>query len=71
MSGIDTTKKMAVSVDEAAYLLSISPRKVWLLLERGDLRAAKIGKRTLIPASEMERFLAEAMASGVAPSSPS
>ena len=40
----------------AAQMLSISERAVSYLLARGEIRFRRIGRRTLIPRSELVRF---------------
>lgn len=41
---------------DAAHLLSISLRKLDQLVKTKMLRGVKVGKRTLIPHAELERF---------------
>jgi excisionase family DNA binding protein len=41
---------------EAARLLSISIRKLDLLIRQKSLKTVKIGRRTLIPHYELKRF---------------
>lgn len=43
--------------DEAAALLSVSPRTIKDWLRRGDLRGLKAGNRWRIREKELERFL--------------
>lgn len=43
-------------VDEAAYVLGIKARKIWYLIESGQLRATRIGRRTLVHKSVLEAF---------------
>ena len=49
--------KLSYSKREAAQVTSLSPRTIGYLIEQGDLRVRKIGKRTIIPASELRRPL--------------
>lgn len=42
---------------EAAQVTSLSARTIGYLIERGDLRVRKIGKRTIIPARELKRLV--------------
>ena len=49
--------KLAVPVPEAAAMIGISESMLWRLLAIGDIAKVKIGRRTLIRISELERFL--------------
>jgi excisionase family DNA binding protein len=51
------TQKLAVSVREAAAMLSISPRSVQNYITAKLLPARKIGRRTVIPVRALEAFL--------------
>ena len=42
----------------AAYQLSIARSNLYNLIKRGDIRVVKIGHRTVVPASEIDRLLA-------------
>ena len=48
----------AVPVAEACRLLGIKRTYAYDLMERGELRYAKIGKRRVVPRAEITRFLA-------------
>ncbi len=48
----------AYSIQQFADQLSISRGTVFNLIKRGELRVAKIGTRTVVPASEIDRLLA-------------
>ena len=52
-----TTHKLAVGTRDAAQLLSVSRRTVQNLVSAGLLRAKRIGRRVVIPISELEAFL--------------
>lgn len=52
---------LTYGVDSAAVALDISVRTVWNLIEQKKLRTVRIGRRTLIPASDV-RALAEGLA---------
>jgi len=54
------TEKLAYSVYDAALLLGISKTKTYSLLESQSIRPFKVGSRTLISRSELERFVDEA-----------
>ena len=48
---------MAVSVKDAAALLSIGERSVWNLAKRGEIQSRKIGSRVVFVLSSLETFL--------------
>ena len=48
----------AYSITAFADQLSISRGTVFNLIKRGELRVAKIGTRTVVPATEIDRLLA-------------
>ena len=50
-------KPLAFSPPDAAVRLGISLRGIYLLIATGDLRSAKIGKRRLIPDTELQDYL--------------
>lgn len=51
--------RLAFSPDEAAEALGLTPRAVYNLIARGELRASRIGRRsTRIKVTEIERLLA-------------
>jgi excisionase family DNA binding protein len=56
-SGAGSCAKLAVSIREAAALLSISPRSVQNYIRLKTLPARKIGRRTVIPMRALEAFL--------------
>lgn len=49
--------QIAYSIAEAADALRCSRSHINALIARGDLRRVKVGSRTLIPASEIDRVL--------------
>jgi excisionase family DNA binding protein len=49
---------LALCVEDAAEVLGIGRTLVFRLLRDGDLKAVRIGRRTLIPVRELEAFLA-------------
>ncbi|MBZ5502350.1 MAG: helix-turn-helix domain-containing protein [Acidobacteriia bacterium] len=51
------TNKIAVSVREAAAMLSISPRSVQNYIAAKLLPARKLGRRTIVPIRALESFL--------------
>jgi excisionase family DNA binding protein len=52
--------KMAYSVVEFAQAIGISRPTVYVMIQRGQLRTVMIGRRRLIPATEIERVLSGA-----------
>jgi excisionase family DNA binding protein len=54
---MESKEKLAVSVREAAALLSVSPRSVQNYIAAKTLPARKIGRRTVIPVRALEAFL--------------
>ena len=63
---VSTPKQLAVSVIEAARLMSVNPRTVERWIEEGKLNSAKLGEsrrsRRVVRVSDLENFLAERMA---------
>ena len=49
----------AVSVEEAARLLSLSRTALYDLLDSGRLRSVNVGSRRLIPTVALDDFLAD------------
>lgn len=54
---MDNTNKLAVSVREAAAMLSVSPRTIQNYIRTKVLPGRKIGRRTVIPVRALELFL--------------
>jgi excisionase family DNA binding protein len=52
--------KLAYSVVEFAQAIGISRPTVYVMIQRGQLRTVMIGRRRLIPASEIDRVLSGA-----------
>ena len=52
-----TKRLLAYSKKEAAAATSLSVRGIDYLIEKGQLRAVKIGRRVLIPSKELERLI--------------
>jgi excisionase family DNA binding protein len=55
------------SVPEAALMLGISRRLMWTFVQSGDIPIRKIGRRTLIQRSEIEKFARKDHATTVRP----
>lgn len=52
-------EQLAYGPDDAARLCSIGRSTLYRLIQSGEIRTVKVGARTLIPASELRRFLGE------------
>jgi excisionase family DNA binding protein len=50
---------LAVTVEEAARRLSVSPRTVSNLIAKGAIDSTKIGRRRIVPVSSLETLLRE------------
>lgn len=59
--GADSLVPLALSPRRAAECLGVGHDAVYQLLNEGRLRSVKLGRRRLIPVSELERFLSEEM----------
>jgi excisionase family DNA binding protein len=53
---------LAVSPRKAAQYLGVGHDAIYQLLNEGRMRSVKLGRRRLIPMSELERFLADELA---------
>jgi len=49
----------AVSVDTAGMLLSISRSTAWRIVNSGELRSVRAGKRVLVPMTAIYAFLGD------------
>lgn len=47
-----------IGIKELAARLAISTRSIWRIIERGELSATRIGRRTLVAKSEVAHWLA-------------
>jgi excisionase family DNA binding protein len=61
------TSRLAYSIAEAAQALSLSVRSLRYLMRSGKLGFARVGRRVVIPASELERLLRRASVKATAP----
>lgn len=48
--------RLAYRVDEAAVLLGISRTFIYRLIEKGDLKSFKLGRRRLVLKSDLDEF---------------
>jgi len=54
----DAPTKVLFSVPDAASQLSVTARHLWNLVAKGEIRTVSLGRRRLIPASELARIAA-------------
>ncbi len=52
-------RRLAVAVVQAAEMIGVSESLMWRLVSDGKIQRIKIGRRTVIRTSELERFLSE------------
>jgi excisionase family DNA binding protein len=50
--------KLTISLDEAAWRLSVSPSFLRLEIDRGKLKPTRLGRRVLISEGEIRRYIA-------------
>ena len=53
-----------LTVQQVAELLALSRSTVYNLMERGDLRYAKIGRSRRIPSAEVDRLIRDSLIGG-------
>ncbi len=58
------SERLTLTTVEAAVALGISVSLAQQLIRTGRIRAVKAGRRTLIPATELQRFLSGEDANG-------
>jgi excisionase family DNA binding protein len=51
--------RLTYSIPEASHVLGLSETTLWSLIRRGVIRPVRIGRRTLVPRSEVDRLLAD------------
>jgi len=49
--------RISLSISETAYALGISPRTVERLVAKGEIKSKRVGRRVLIPRSDIEAWL--------------
>jgi excisionase family DNA binding protein len=54
-----TTPALALRPREAAKALGIGERLLWSMTNRGEIPHIKLGRATLYPVAELERWLSE------------
>ena len=52
-----TSEPLAVNVEEAARMLSVSQRSIWNMAQRGEIVSRRIGKRVVFPVASIHAFL--------------
>ena len=58
-------RQLAYSKKEAAAVTSLSLRGIDYLIESGQLKAVKVGRRVIIPAQELEKLVFNGAGSGI------
>jgi len=53
---VQEAQPVRLGVPDVARALSIGRTEVFMMIRRGDLRSLKIGRRRLVPVSELHRF---------------
>lgn len=48
-----------LDLSEIAQRLNVSRTTIWRLAKRGDIRTVRIGNRTLVPRTELQRLIAD------------
>ncbi len=51
-------EKEFLSISETCKLLGVSRRTIYRIIKRSELKASKVGKRTIIKRSEIDKLLA-------------
>ena len=52
----DTSAPLVYSLDRAASMIDLSRRSLYRLIDAGELRTVKLGRRRLVPADELARI---------------
>jgi excisionase family DNA binding protein len=53
----NTNLRLAYGIDKAAEAISLSRARLYELIGTGEIGVCKVGKRTIIPATELTAFL--------------
>ena len=61
--GDDAGVPLAVDYSEAGRLLGVSPSSIYRLVRDGKLRAVTVGAAKRVPRAELERYIADQLAS--------
>lgn len=54
---METTSKLCMTTDEAAFMLNISKSKLYQLLRDNAIPSVRVGRKILIPTKELEEWL--------------
>jgi len=54
---VGTPSRAALTMQEAAAALGVSRSHLYGLADRGELRLIRLGRRTLVPVSELDRLV--------------
>lgn len=54
----DKREPLVISLEDAAWRLSVSPSFLRLEISRGGIRPVRFGRRVMISAAEIERYVA-------------
>ncbi len=57
--------KRLYRVEEAAELLSLGRSKTWEMVSQGELKTIRIGRSVRITDAELDRFIAECIATAI------
>jgi excisionase family DNA binding protein len=57
----DTVPRYAYSLDETARAINLSRSSLYELIDSGELKTVKLGRRRLVPRAELERILSPAL----------
>ena len=60
----ETVSPLANTINSACHRLGIGRTLMYALLKKGKIRAIRLGARTLIPESELQRLISEQLAGG-------
>lgn len=52
-------ERIGYSPDEARQLLGISRSLIWKLINEGEIKTIRLGRRRIIPKNEIERIMNE------------
>ncbi|MGB9662267.1 MAG: helix-turn-helix domain-containing protein [Moorellaceae bacterium] len=55
---VPVEKRLAFKPEEVALLLGVGRNAVYNAIKRGELKAARVGRRLVVPREEVERLLA-------------
>lgn len=58
LSKLPPVERVGLSIEETAQAFGIGRTNVFRLIKEGQLKAVKIGRRTVIPTDEVQAFMA-------------